>query len=163
MKISTAQQKLIDLLYADPFFTDLTDPENPIVKVPIVFKRLGDVDAIVEEKLANLGVGLIVVFRSAKGVESESFDLAWKVQFALSAVNNPLTQDGEAPLQAEDINEKAAALLNGKPNGVGAETSPGGRFWVDPNAMAPMPMPLASKKTHLNIQVLFINTEISLT
>jgi hypothetical protein len=155
-KISTVQQKLIDLLYADPFFTDLTNPGTPVIKVPIVFKKQGDIESQIDESLAAIGVGLVVILRRASLLEAESFELALVCQFALSAVTNPTAKDDTAP-DAYDIVEKAAVLLNGHSNGI----DPDSRFFADQNAIGPLPP--TKEKAFLDIQLLLINTTISLT
>lgn len=160
-KISTCQQKLIDLLYADPFFTDRTDPANHVVKVPIVFKKQGDVESLILEKLAELGVGLIIVLRHAKRPEAATYELLLACQFALSAAYNPTVADDASPT-AYDIAEKAMALINGKLNGVTPQDdSDAGRFWVDANALGPLPP--TKEQAHLDIQLLLVNTTIQIS
>jgi hypothetical protein len=161
-KISTCQTKLIALLAADAFFTDNTDPDNPVIKVPIVDKQQGDIESLLDEKLAELGVGLIVILRRARLVDSEDlFGLGLNCQFALSAVYNPTVADAGAST-AYDIVERAAQLLQGKPNGVNAgDKTLTSRFSVDPAAIAPLPA--APKKAFLDIQLLLINTTIDLS
>lgn len=150
-KISAVQQKLIDLLNADPFFK-----EGATVHVPIILKKLGDVEAQIDESLAQLNVGLVIILRSARLLESESFELVLVCQFALSAVTNPIAKDDGSP-DAYDIVEKAALLLNGHSNGI----DPDSRFFVDQNAIGPLPP--APKKAFLDIQLLLVNTTILLT
>jgi hypothetical protein len=161
-KISTCQSNLIALLYADAFFTDLTDPMNPVILVPIVNKQQGDIESMLDEALANLGVGLIVILRRARLIDPDNqFGLAMVCQFALSAAYNPTVADTGSPT-AYDIVERAAQLLQGTPNGVviGDVTNPG-RFSVDPAAIAPLPP--KPKAAFLDIQLLLINTTIDLS
>jgi hypothetical protein len=159
-KITTVQQRLIDLLYADPFFTDLTIPLTPVVKVPIIFKKQGDIESQLDEQLANLNVGLVVILRHAHLVEEGVLSLDLDCQFALSAVTDPLIKDAGTP-EAYDIVEKAAVILQGQFNGATVgDQSESSRFMADKNAIGPLPA--SKEKAHLDIQLLLVNTTISL-
>jgi hypothetical protein len=161
-KIATCQTKLIELLAADAFFTDLTDPHNPVIKVPIVDKVQGDIEAKIDEALNSIGVGLIVILRHARLIDSEDhFSLSLVCQFALTAAANPIAATNVSPT-AYDIVERSMQILQGRPNGVIStdETNPG-RFSVDAASVAPLP-PRPSD-AFLDIQLLLINTTIDLS
>lgn len=157
MKISTVQQRIIDLLSADPFFVDRTDPNNPIVKVPIVFKKQGDIDSKIDEAIAEIGMAMIVVFRYARRVDpaGPSKDLA--LQFGLTAVTNP-TANADTDPEALDIAEKAYDIVDGQSNVANPSGDQIDLFHADGTAIRPMPVP---KKPMLDIQLLLIDTIIT--
>lgn len=157
-KIATVQQKLIDRLNADAFFIDNSGP-SPVVKVPVIFKKQGDIESQLDEKLAEINCGLVIILRHGRLLEKESHDLALDCQFALSAVTNPTAEDSGAP-EAYDIVEKAAVILNDKWNGVGDPLVTDNFFRVDQNAIGPLPP--AKNKAFLDIQLLLVNTTIQL-
>lgn len=161
-KIQTCQTALIALLAADSFFTDNTDPMNPIVKVALVNKQRGAIESQIDEALANVGGGVVVLLRQASLVDPEDiFGLGLKCQFALSAFYNPVTADVDAPT-AFDMVERCAIVLQGQFNGVGAgDRTLSSRFSVDSSAIKPLPpKPQAAS---LDIQLLLVNTTIDLS
>lgn len=154
MKISTVLGNLIDLLEADPFFAD----PDPTKVVTVVAKKAGDIEALIAEKLQEIGVGLLVVIRVGKRATSDGLELTLK--FALTAVENPIVN--ETGKTAEDIAENAMEILEGKHNGVSIyDESELGRFVVDDDALQPIPPPI--KKAFLNLHMVNIKTTIALT
>lgn len=161
-KLATAQANMIARLTGDAFFTTVDDT-TPGVKVPVISKTRGDVAAAIDEALANSGAGLVVLFINAKRSRSAG-RIYWVVKWALSAIENPLAKDDGVPT-AEDIVEKAAALLDGFPNGVSPnDESEAGRFRCDPNAVDPLDLTGAKRPelAGLNVLVLSITTTIIL-
>lgn len=152
-KIMTAQAKIISLLEADAFFVDRTDPEHPVVKVPLVSKRVGDIGAAIDEKLAEIGIGLIVIFRGFKRTTAPGGSLAGEMQFALTAVEN-VTVNEDPERTAEDIVEKAADILDNAPSGVGSSRT--ARFYADRNSISPLPF-RGKKFAAVNSQILLVN------
>lgn len=160
-KISICQEHLITLLRADAFFQDNTDPMHPIVKVPIVSKKLGDVASKFEEQLTATRLGLVVILRRAKRIEVQLGSRALECQFGLLAVVNPtLNAALNLPL-AYEIVEAAFNVLEGQFNGVNpndqTETS---RFSPDTTAIVSSSDP---RRPHLDIVLLNINTIIDIS
>ena len=157
MSIKACRDHLIALLTADAFFTD-PDPKKIVT---IVTKKAGDVDAMIAEKLQEIGVGLLVSRRPSRLLQSDSLDLDLELRFALLAVENPIVN--ETGKTADDIEQAVMEILHGKPNGVsinyaGTLT----RFMVDPRT-ADQPIAPPAKKSFLNLQLVNINTTIALT
>jgi hypothetical protein len=158
-KISQCMANLVALCSADAFFSDLTDPHNPVPIVPIVSRLVPDIDTKVDEALQNLGVGLVVTLRRIKFPEPEYPSITVQLVFALSAVSNQIIN--ETGKNAYDVIERAWQLVHYKENGVSTSESPGGRFLVDADAVRPVPPP--PKQPFIFFQLLTVNTEIDLS
>lgn len=153
-QISTCQDKIIALLQTNAVFQGGS-------AVPIISKKMGNPAALLDDTIAKVGGGLVVLFHSAKMHETDTPQVAWDVQFTLTAVANPTQAITTGrPALATDICEAAAAALQYQFNGVAAgdqtETS---RFLIDRDAVHPEIDP---KRPFLDVQVLIVNTTIVL-
>ena len=159
-KIFDCQDKLVSLLTADPFFTDLTDPAHPVPIVPVMSQRVGNIPAAVAAALQKISVGVIVMLPLITFPDNETPALLVGLKFAIVVTENPLlNKTGKA---AEAIVEKILVLTHWKQNGVdlGEATLCQG-FIIDQNAVRQMPPP--ASQPQILAYTISINTEVSIT
>lgn len=153
-KVFDTQQKLVDLLAADAYFTD----PDPTKVVRVLTQRVGDIETEILTGLQTLGVGVIVMLPLITFMENDTPDIELGLKFAIVFTENPLMNATGKP--AESLVEKAIKLLHFQPNGIDPGGTEAGRFIVDRNAVRQIGAP--PKNRSILSYNLSINTEISI-
>lgn len=157
-KIFNAQQRIADLLNADPYFND----PNPARKLLAITQRKGNIVNVVQMALTRSGAGVIVMLPLMTW-EGEAERITLGLKFGIIVTENPMVNQSSAGTQkpAEEIVEKVIPLIHWKPNMLGVNPrNVSSLYKVDINAVRQMP-PSPGAQALLNY-IISINTSVTL-
>lgn len=157
-KIFDTQQRIVDLLNADPFFND----PNPALKVTAISQRKGNVAQEVQIALTRCGVGVIVMLPLMVW-EGEADRSMIGLKFGVVVTENPMVNQSSAGTgkSAEAIVEKSITLIHWKPNDIKANPrNISSLYRIDRNAVRMLP-PSPDHQALLNY-LISVNTSVTL-
>jgi hypothetical protein len=157
-KIYDAQDRIVSLLNADPYFND----PIPAKKIVAISQRKGNIANEVQQALQKIGVGVIVMLPLIT-FDGTANRISLGLRFAVVVTENVIVNQSATGTQkpAEAICEKVLLLLHFKPNS--ATGNPHARatlFQIDKNAVRIMP-PAPGSASLLNYTIA-VNTDINL-
>jgi len=157
-KIFDTQQRIADLLNADPFFND----PIPAHKIVAITQRKGNIASEVAMSLTKIGCGVIVMLPLMTW-EGEAQRVSLGLKFAVVVTENPTVNQSTAGTgkPAEAIVEKVCQLIQWKPNSLNVPPrNIMSLFHIDRNAVRMMD-PIPKNEMLLNY-IVSINTSITL-